>query len=90
MTPERAAAIKLVEEAIEAMRASATDEREAELLTGWSLVCAFTSYDDADGGATCVSVYMPETAPPHITMGLLRAGQLMVEQGFLAHPTTES
>jgi hypothetical protein len=89
VTLERAAAIKQMEAAIEAFRATAVDDREAELLTGWAVVCAFTSYD-AEGGKTSVSVYQPDTQALWQELGLLKAGTMMVEADFLDVPVDPS
>lgn len=89
-TPERIAALKLLEEAILALRATApADDDMAEVMTAYIGLASFTRYD-AEGGATAVCVYMPETMPNWQQQGLLRAGLLMIEADFLEIPTDPS
>lgn len=91
MTPERAAAIKLMEQAIQAMRDTTLLEHkdQPEILTGWATVCSYTRFDTA-GGSTSVSVYMPDTMPSWQQLGMLRAGELLVEEDFVGPEVEES
>lgn len=87
MTPERAAAIKLMEQAIQAMRDTTLLEHkdQPEILTGWLTICSYTRFD-----STTVSVYMPDTMPSWQQLGMLRAGELLVEEDFVGPEVEES
>lgn len=91
MSPERASAIKQMEDAIAAMRATepASDGEEPELMTAWVAVAAYTRYSE-DGGSTAVSVYMPDTMPMWQQIGLLQSGKIMVETEFAGVDTEET
>jgi len=87
MSEARQAAEKAVEAVLEQLRAVSRteepdpDDPEDELLTAWVLVASRVSYDDDGDPNTGLTIYMPEMMPEWQTAGLLRAGQVLVEQG---------
>lgn len=77
MSPERQAAIDLVEEAVSALVAIVGQENGEgpSVLTGWSVVAARSTYVDDDPVAhSLVGVYSQDTLPEWQQRGLLDSG----------------
>lgn len=84
MTPQRQAAIDLVEEAVNALvRIVGAENGEGpSVLTGWSVVAARSTYDDDGRAHSLVGVYSQDTLPEWQQRGLLDAGLGLV-RGYM-------